>query len=467
VNRTILTTEIRSEQDVVGARQRTKQIAASLGLDVQDQTRMATAVSEIARNAYRYAGGGRVEFAVDQAPAAVFKVRVSDAGPGVKDLQSVLDGTYHSETGMGLGIAGSRRLVDRFEISSQPGNTTVVLGKALPPEGPRLTTELINAITNDLVTHPPGSSLDQVQQQNQELLQTLEALRNRQAEVERLNEELAETNRGVLALYAELDDKAQELKKVSDQKSRFLSNITHELRTPLNSIIMLSRMMLSQKDGPLGEEYKKQAGFIVESSESLLELVNDLLDLAKIEAGKVDVRPSTFSVEEMLASLRGMFRPLLAGKDVDLVIEPVDPELMIYTDAAKVSQIVRNLLSNAVKFTEKGEIRVKAEYREESVAVSVSDTGPGISPEGQRRLFQDFAQLKDEYRKGIKGTGLGLSISRQLAELLGGRITLESEVGKGSTFTATLPVHYGAQGEGERGAGVGSTGVSEMELNRA
>jgi len=303
--------------------------------------------------------------------------------------------------------------------------------------------------------------LDQVQQQNQELLQTLEALRNRQAEVERLNEELAETNRGVLALYAELDDKAEELKKVSDQKSRFLSHITHELRTPLNAIIMLSRMMLSQKDGPLGEEYRKQAGFIAESSESLLELVNDLLDLAKIEAGKVDVRPSTFAVEEMLVSLRGMFRPLLAGKNVELVFEPVDPGLLMYTDAAKVSQIVRNLLSNAVKFTEEGEIRVRAVNGDGSVAVSVSDTGPGISPEEQRRLFQDFAQLKDEYRKGIKGTGLGLSISRQLADLLGGTIELESEVGKGSTFTAVIPIHYGPSEQTD------TAGANQMELNRA
>jgi len=460
VNRTIITTEIRTEQDVVAARQRAKQVAAALGFELQDQTRIATAVSEIVRNAYRYAGGGRVEFGVDSSPSATFNVRVTDSGPGVKDLQSVLGGTYRSETGMGVGIVGSRRLVDRFDIESRPGGTTVSLGKDLPPDSPPITSALINQITNDLVTHPPGSSLDQVQQQNQELLQTLEALRGRQAEVERLNEELAETNRGVLALYAELDDKAQELKKVSDQKTRFLSNITHELRTPLNSIIMLARMMLSQKDGPLGEEYKKQAGFIAESSESLLELVNDLLDLAKIEAGKVDVRPSTLAVEEMLASLRGMFRPLLSGKEVELVFEPADPGLIMYTDAAKISQILRNLLSNAVKFTEQGEIRVKAACRGDTVAISVADTGPGISAEGQRRLFQDFAQLKDEYRKGIKGTGLGLSISRQLADLLGGAITLESEVGRGSTFTVTLPVHLGPRGEAEVGSG-------EMELNRA
>jgi len=459
VKRTILTAEIRAEQDVVFMRQRAKQVAAALGFDLQDQTRIATAVSEIARNAYRYAQGGKVEFGIDAASSrGMFTVRISDSGPGVKDLQSVLDGTYRSETGMGLGISGSRRLVDCFEIKSEPGNTNVMLGKALPADFPNLTPGRLSAIADELSKNPPGSSLELVQQQNQELLQTLEALRNRQAEVERLNAELAETNRGVLALYAELDDKAQELKKVSDQKTRFLSNMTHELRTPLNAIIMLSRMMLSQKDGPLGGEYQKQARFIFESSESLLELVNDLLDLAKIEAGKADVRPSTFAVEEMLVGLRGMFRPLLSGKNVELVVESADPMLVMQTDAAKVSQILRNLLSNAVKFTEEGEIRVKAELAGESVAISVADTGPGISPEGQARLFQDFAQLKDEYRKGIKGTGLGLSISRQLADLLGGTIKLESAVGKGSTFTAIIPVRYPVADE---------SGAPEMELNRA
>jgi len=187
VNRTILTTEIRSEQDVVGARQRAKQVAAALGFELQDQTRIATAVSEIARNAYRYARSGRVEFTVVESPARMLTIAVTDSGPGVKDLQSVLDGTYCSETGMGLGILGSRRLVDHFEINSQPGRTTVVLGKALAPHVPRITPALINGITNELIAHPVGSSLDQIQQQNQELLQTLEALRNRQGEVERLN----------------------------------------------------------------------------------------------------------------------------------------------------------------------------------------------------------------------------------------------------------------------------------------
>ena len=443
----ILTTQIKYEQDVVAARQRAKQIAAAAGFDSQDQTRIATAVSEVARNAFQYAGGGKAEFSLVDSPAPMLRICISDTGPGIRDIRAVLDGTYESETGMGLGIIGSRRLTDHFEITSQPGSTTVTIGKRLPGNAAAITPQRAREIVDELALQTPAGPLAEARQQNQELLLALDALRHRQADVERLNAELSETNRGVVALYAELDDKAAELRKLSDQKTRFLSNISHELRTPLNSIIMLARMMCREKDGPLGEEYRKQAAFVSQSAESLLEMVNDLLDLAKIEAGKAEVSAATFSIEEMLSGLRGMFRPLLSGRPVDLVVEPADPELIMYSDAAKLSQILRNLVSNAVKFTERGEVRVRASVCEDRIIFSVSDTGIGISAEGQRRLFQDFSQLRDEYRKGIQGTGLGLSISRQLAELLGGWLEVQSEVGVGSTFSATLPLRI-TSGEG-------------------
>jgi signal transduction histidine kinase len=461
---TILTTEMKCEQDVVATRQCARQIAAAAGFDLQDQTRIATAVSEVARNAFQYAGGGKAEFALDDSPSPMLCVSISDNGPGIRDLRSVLDGTYTSDSGMGIGIVGSRRLTDHFEIASRPGSTTVTLGKRLPPDALPITMQRASAIARELGRLAPPSPLMEARQQNQELLRTLEALRNRQAEIERLNAELAETNRGVVALYAELDDKAKELRKVSDQKSRFLSNISHELRTPLNSIIMLARMMGREKDGPLGQEYLKQAAFISQSAESLLEMVNDLLDLAKIEAGKAEVHAATFSVEEMFSGLRGMFRPLLAGRPLELLIEAADPELIMHSDAHKVSQILRNLVSNAIKFTEQGEVRVRSEVHGDGIVFSVSDTGVGISAEGQKRLFQDFSQLRDEYRKGIKGTGLGLSISRQLAELLGGKLDVQSEVGAGSTFTATLPLRLAA--ESELSATSEASPTEEMESNR-
>jgi len=448
----ILTIQIKLEHDVVLTRQRARQIAALLGFDTQDQTRLATAVSEIARNAYRYAGGGKAEFFCDLDLPQSLVVCISDQGPGIKDLKAVLDGHYTSTTGLGLGILGARRLTDHFEIESAPGQGTRVWLKKDLSRGAPLTADQVGGAVKELAVQSPQTPLQEVQQQNQELLRTLELVRERQAEVERLNHELEDTNRGVVALYKELDERATDLRRASELKSHFLSNMTHELRTPLNSIIMLSRLMLSGDHGPLQAEHARQADMIRHSAESLLELVNDLLDLAKIEAGKVDVRPAQFKASEMLGALRGMFRPLVQpGVELRFVVP--QPDLLIYSDEGKVSQILRNFISNALKFTERGQVLVKAGLDgHDRVVFSVADTGIGIAPEDQQQLFSEFTQIATAGKKAIKGTGLGLSLSRRLAEILGGRIELVSEPGVGSTFSVHLPLRYQA-GEAEAACG--------------
>ncbi len=450
----ILRVRILHETDVVLARQRARQIAALLGLDAQDQTRFATAASEIARNAFRYAGGGSIEFFLQD---DTLLARVTDQGPGIPNLREILDGRYVSPTGMGLGIIGAKRLSDRFTIDSSPGTgTSVLIGRRLPRGLPSARPTPAD-IADDLARRPPQSPLEEAQNQNQELLRALEALHLRQAEVERLNRELEETNRGVMALYSELDDKAESLRQASELKSRFLSNMTHELRTPLNSIIMVARQMLLQEDGPLGEEYVRQARLMLGSAEGLLELVNDLLDLAKIEAGKVEVRPARFAVADLLGALRGMFRPLQTSADVELVFDS-PPPLVLFTDEGKVSQILRNLISNALKFTDRGEVRVAAaDAGDGLVRLSVADTGIGISADDQHRLFEEFTQVGDDTGRLEKGTGLGLSLSRRLANLLGGHIEVRSRPGAGSTFTLAIPVVFGASrsdGGAARGPGV-------------
>lgn len=444
MSRAIVTVQIRYEQDVVLMRQRAKQIAALLGFDAQDQTRFATSVSEVARNAFRYAGGGKGEFLIEE-DGRVLTARISDTGPGIPHLQTVLSGNYQSKTGMGLGIIGAKRLSDRFNIQAMPGQGTVIsLGKFIPGNKPVPSTT-IGALADQLSRTTPLSAFDEVQQQNQELLGTLEALRARQAEVEELNRQLTENNRGILALYSELDEKAESLRKASELKTRFLSQMTHELRTPLNSIVMLSRMLQGGTDGELNEEQSKQAEFIRKSSESLLEMVNDLLDLAKIEAGKIEVRVSEFSIASLFGALRGMFRPIMPNHpNVELVIEPPPESLpLMSTDEGKVSQVLRNLISNGLKFTERGTVTVRAEEcGDEQITFAVRDTGPGISPQDQQKLFHDFTQLDSVAKKGIKGTGLGLSLSRQFASLLQGRLDVISEVGAGSTFSLTIPLRY-------------------------
>jgi signal transduction histidine kinase len=442
-NRGLLNIEVRYEQDVVLTRQRARQIASLLGFSTHEQTALATAVSEIARNAFQYAGSGRVEFLIDpDLQPQLFSVRVQDKGPGIANLTEILDGRYVSQTGMGLGIIGSQRLSDEFAIDAAPGKgTTVVIGKRLPKRAPVVTPQILATLTSGLAQHTPKNALEEVQEQNKELLRALDDLRVRQAEVERLNTELAETNRGVVALYAELDDKAESLRKASESKSRFLSDMTHELRTPLNAMISLSRLLLDRVDGDLTPEQEKQVVLIHRSASSLGDMVNDLLDLAKIEAGKTDVHVAEFAISEVLGAVRGMFRPLVADGRVQLhVDEPVNL-IMMSSDERKLSQILRNLVSNALKFTERGEVRLSAEARRDGlVAFTVADTGIGIEPEHLNTVFEDFTQIDSGVQRRVKGTGLGLPLTRKLARLLGGDVTVESEVGVGSTFIVTLPV---------------------------
>ena len=443
MNLPLLRFELRQQQDLVQARRRARELAAGLGFGSQDQIRIATTVSEIARNALRYAGGGRLEFevAADRAEPALL-IRVADDGPGIPHLDQVLSGDYTSTTGMGIGLAGAYRLMDDCRVDTVPGRgTTVELTKRLPrgavlPEAPRL-----EQLAERVASANDTSSAEEVLRQNRELLTTLSALRERHEEAVRLARELEDTNRGVLALYAELDQQAEHLKRVDAMKSRFLSNMSHEFRTPLASMRALSRLLLSQTDGWLTAEQRKQIGFIDTAARDLSELVNDLLDLAKIEAGKVDVKPVDFDVAELFSALRGMMKPLLTSERVQLVFEDPTGLPPIHGDESKISQILRNLVSNACKFTPAGEVRVAARLLPDDprrFELSVRDTGIGIAPEHLELIFEEFGQVEHELQR--HGTGLGLPLCRRLAHLLGGTIHVASEPGVGSCFTVVLPV---------------------------
>lgn len=445
MNKSLLTVAIRYEQDVVIARQRARQIAALLGFDGQDQTRIATAVSEIVRNAFRYAKGGRVEFALEgQSAPQLLLVRVQDQGSGIPDLAHVMSGNYRSSTGMGMGILGAHRLMDQVEIKSSGTGTDVLLKKILPSRAPFVDTTAFNQVIRELASKAPAGALEEVQEQNRELVRTLAELRERQSELLHLNRELEDTNRGVVALYAELDEKADHLRRADETKSRFLSNMSHEFRTPLSSILALSRLLKQESDGPLNAEQSRQVDFISKAAVDLTALVDDLLDLAKIEAGKTEVRPIEFNVTNLFSALRGMLRPLLVGEGVRLVFDEPDEPLALYTDEGKVSQILRNFISNAIKFTERGEVRVSATPARDGrfVSFAVTDTGIGISADYQETIFEEFTQIPSPLQAKVKGTGLGLPLCRRLARLLGGEVTVTSEVGVGSVFAATLPMHY-------------------------
>ncbi|MEN5068829.1 ATP-binding protein [Stenotrophomonas sp. TWI1183] len=260
-------------------------------------------------------------------------------------------------------------------------------------------------------------------------------------EADALRAELDETNQGVLALYAELDEQAEQLREVSELKSRFLSYMSHEFRTPLGSILSMTRLLEDGMDGPLTEEQRRQVRFISTSTSELREMVDDLLDLAKIEAGRITISPAWFDLMDLFSALRGMFRPLVEGNQVDLLFEdpPVMP--MLYTDDKKLAQILRNFISNALKFTPSGQVIVSTQLEgENAVRFSVRDTGIGIPAELQSTLFEDFVQVDTPLQKRLRGTGLGLSLCKRFAELLGGHVGVESEIGTGSNFYVVLPL---------------------------
>ena len=452
----IVTVPIESEADVVTVRQRAHRLAELLGFERQDQTRIATAVSELTRNAFSYAGGGRAEFILDPTPTPqVFHVRISDKGPGIADVQSILDGQYRSKSGMGLGILGARRLMDHFKIESKAGKgTTVEIGHDLPSRAAPVTRAKLSEVAAALQKDSSLDPLEALRQQNRELMQSLEEIRRKEEESKQLDQELSDTNRGVVALYAELDGRAEQLRQASELKTKFLSNMSHEFRTPLNSVLALSRLLLDRIDGELTPEQERQVGYIRRSAEGLLELVNDLLDLAKVEAGKVDIRPSAFTVSELFGGLRGALRPLLTSQAVELIFEIPDKVPNLFTDEAKVTQILRNLISNALKFTEQGEVRVTATFDAEGKRIdfSVRDTGIGIAPDDHARIFEEFSQVETKIQRRVKGTGLGLPLSRSLAELLGGELILESVLGQGSVFTLSIPPERGDPSRVQRAA---------------
>ncbi len=278
----------------------------------------------------------------------------------------------------------------------------------------------------------------------------MQELRSRQEELALLNQELEDTNRGVVALYAELDERADYLRRASELKTNFLSNISHEFRTPLNSIMSLARILIDRMDGDLTAEQETQVGFILNSAQTLAEMVNDLLDIAKVEAGKVRIRVKTFEVAELFSALKGMLKPLLAeNTSVDLVFVEGANLPKLRTDEGKVSQILRNFISNAIKFTPQGEIRIIAEQKENCVVFEVADTGIGIAPEHLETVFQEFSQIENPLQNRYRGTGLGLPLCRQMASLLGGKVWVESELGRGSSFFAELPIVYKGEGNME------------------
>ena len=276
-----------------------------------------------------------------------------------------------------------------------------------------------------------------LEQQQAELEQTNAQLEEQAAILEQQRDDIARSQQAV-------EMKAQELEQASRYKSDFLANMSHELRTPLNSSLILAKLLADNSDGNLTEEQITFAKTIQSSGNDLLTLINDILDLSKIEAGQMEIRPETVSLERMIRDMSRTFEPVARQKGVDLRTDIAkDLPDFIEADRLRLEQVLKNLLSNAFKFTEKGSVELKLSLSgPDRIAFSVTDTGIGISDDHQQAIFDAFRQADGTISRKYGGTGLGLSISRELARLLGGHIQLSSKLGKGSTFTVIVPLTY-------------------------
>lgn len=294
---------------------------------------------------------------------------------------------------------------------------------------------------------------------NEELESQSKALSESEARLEAQNEELTEINvrleeqRDELSrAQAELMKRSEDLARANQYKSEFLANMSHELRTPLNSALILAKLLADNRDGNLTPEQVKYASIIYTSGNDLLDLINDILDLSRIEAGRMEIRPEPVQLETLVETLQRSFQPVASQKKLafEARIEPGTARV-ITSDPLRLQQILRNLLSNACKFTEAGEVGLRVEQvGPDRISFAVRDTGIGIPPEHQDAIFEAFRQADGSTQRRHGGTGLGLTISRELAHRLGGEISVESVPGKGSTFTLVLPTEFAQQTGEER-----------------
>jgi signal transduction histidine kinase/DNA-binding response OmpR family regulator len=299
---------------------------------------------------------------------------------------------------------------------------------------------------------------EELEEQSRILKESQAHLETQQAELEQTNEQLAEqskaladqrdaldrNNEELSVAQVELEARADELQRSSKYKSEFLANMSHELRTPLNSSLILAKLLAENPQDNLSEEQVKFAESIYSAGNDLLNLINDILDISKVEAGKLDMRPENSSVSRLVDSLRMTFEPLAADKQLQFSVE-VQPgaPVSLYTDRQRLEQILKNLLSNAVKFTETGAVSLTVSRQPgEGIAFTVRDSGIGIAEDQQQSIFEAFRQADGTTNRRYGGTGLGLSISRDLAQLLGGSISVTSQPGQGSIFTLVLPEQY-------------------------
>ncbi|MFC4004753.1 HAMP domain-containing protein [Prauserella oleivorans] len=392
------------------------------------------------------------ESLVGQVARTRTSLRVDRTPPGYVRISSSL-GSAQPVNLIVLPITFEDRTLGVIELASFTEFTLVqrdLLDQLTEVIGVNLNTIVANARTDALLDESQRLAAElrarseELQAQQVKLRQSNADLEEKAALLARQNRDIELKNVEIEQARREIEQRAQQFALASKYKSEFLANMSHELRTPLTSLLILAGVLAQNAQGNLTPKQVEYAKVIESAGTDLLQLINDILDLSKVEAGKMDVHPDEVPLPQVLEHVRSTFSPLTAEKGLEfhVVVEDGVPE-RLHTDEQRLRQVLRNLLSNAVKFTERGrvELRVRSvDDGEPSVAFAVRDTGIGIAEEQLPAIFDAFQQADGTTSRGYGGTGLGLSISRQVANLLGGELTAESVLGEGSTFTLTVPV---------------------------
>ncbi|MCA1591823.1 MAG: ATP-binding protein [Acidobacteria bacterium] len=430
---------VRREADIVKVRERVRQLAREMGFDSTTQIKITTAVSELTRNIYEYAKSGAIMLAVAERGANSIGLHITarDDGPGIDEarLRAIIRGSYRSPSGMGVGLTGTRRLMDEFDIASQPDEgTRVTIIKWLPPAEAAAARERLSGLRELVTTDEDDSAYEELSRQNRDLVAVLGELEEKREQLEQLNRKLEESNH-------ELNEANAKLRELSEMKEEFLALTTHDLRSPLTVISGVINFFTSGRLGDLTVEQKNMVTMMERNTQNLIELVNDLLDASKLESGTMRLEFSSTELRVLVSELHEGMEHMAQEKGITLEEKIPEDLPPLRADRAKLRRVVVNLLSNALKFTPNGgRVEVSAEPSGDMVRISVKDTGVGIQPDDLARLFDKFEQARSRATRGEKGTGLGLYITRQLVELHGGEIEVQSEVGRGSTFSFTIPV---------------------------
>ncbi|MBM7775617.1 signal transduction histidine kinase [Actinokineospora baliensis] len=444
MNAELLALTLSGEQGVFLLRQRGREVARAIGMEAQDQIRVATALSDLGRLLLIGRAPLTVTFELDEGPPLSLAVR----------LRTALSTAPVSEPGWST----AQRLLDEVRVEEHRGGVAVLVRKALSASTAFPDKASAARLREELGSLQPGNAADELRAQNEELLLTLDSLERKQEELLRLNaeleetnrgvlalygeltEELDETNRGVVALYAELDQKSIELKRASEAKNRFWSNVSHEVRTPVNSIVGLARLLLGPGADPLTDDQRRQLELISTSGGGLVTLVNDLLDVAKAESGRLEPRIGDVDLRLLFAQLRDGFLAATRAGEVALVVDEPPAAPPLRTDDMLLMHVLRNLVSNGLKFTERGEVRVTTAVDDDTWTFTVADTGIGIPADHLDKVFEEFHQVPNPLQARAVGTGLGLPYARGVAEVLGGSLDLRSTPGQGTLVTVRLPV---------------------------